>query len=80
MAQGGHIRHENYEFIDAKEPVPTPTLCHGLDLHPGDLDPTVLDGHALKTALEGYIPEFTYPEGPVPSLITGHGQDFHPGS
>ena len=60
MAHGGHIRHENYEFIDIGGLAPTFAISHGLDLHIRDLDPVVYGGHSLRTALRGRILEFTY--------------------
>ena len=74
MAHGGHIRRENYEFIDVKGPTPASALGRGPNFHPSDLDPVVHGGHTLRAALGGCIPEFTYPEGPVPSLTTGRCQ------
>ena len=58
MAHGGHIRHENYEFISAKGPVLASALSRGPDLHPGGLDPMVHSEHTLKTTLICCILEF----------------------
>ena len=77
MAHGGHIRHENYEFIGVKGPPPASIFSHGPDLHSGDLDSMVHGGHTLRTALGGYILECTHVRVPLPSLITGHGRDLH---
>jgi hypothetical protein len=79
MAHGGHIHHENYEFISTEGSAPTSAFSHGRDLRPGDLDPAFQGRHTLKIALSDSIPEFTYIGGLVPSLITSHGQIFHPG-
>ena len=65
MAHGGHIHHENHEFIGIEGPAPTSIFSHSQVLHPGDLDPVAYEGHTLGTALSGCILEFTYIGGPV---------------
>ena len=80
MAYDGHINHENYEFTVVGGPSPMSTFSRVLDLRSKDLDLTVYDEHALRTALSGSILEFTYIGGLVPSLTTGHGHVFHPRS
>jgi hypothetical protein len=66
MANGDHIRHENYELVSAKGPALASAYSLGSDLHPRNLDPKAHDGHTLETPLGGCILEFTYPEGPYP--------------
>ena len=80
MAHGGHIYHENYEFIGVKGPAPASAFSRSPDLHSIDLDPMAHSGHTLGTPLGGCIPEFTYPEGLVSSLINGRGQVSRPGN
>ena len=80
MAHGGHIHHENYEFIGVRGPAPASTYSHSPNLRHGDLGPVARSEHTLRTALCGSIPEFTNIGGPVPSLITVHGQVFHSGN
>ena len=66
MAYGGHICRKNYEFTSIKGPAAVtacgydPNLCHR------DLGHVARNGHTLRTASDGSILEFTYPEGPVP--------------
>ena len=80
MAHGCHIRRENYEFTDVKEPAPASTYYHDPNLRHGYLSPVARGGHTLGTAPDGSIPRFTYVGGSVPSLVTGHGQVFHLGN
>jgi hypothetical protein len=60
MAHGGHIYRENYEFTDVEGVAPTSTVSRTPELRSRDLDPMVYGGHALRTALSGSIPEYTY--------------------
>jgi hypothetical protein len=79
MAHGGHIRRENYEFIDVKGPAPASAYSHSPNLCHGDLGPMAHGGHTLETTLDGSIPEFDYVGGPVPSLVSSHGYVLRPG-
>jgi hypothetical protein len=76
MAHSSCICRVNYKFIDIKGLAPVSAFSHGPDLHPGDLDLVVHDGHTLG----GCISEFTFMGRLVPSHATGHNKDFHPGS
>jgi hypothetical protein len=69
MAHGGHIGHENYEFVVIEGPEPMSAFSHSLDLCHGDLGSIVLGGQTLGTTLRGCILESIHIEGPAPSLI-----------
>ena len=60
MAHGGHIHHENYEFIGVKGPAPMPVYSHDPNLHNGNMGPVAHGGHTFRTTPGGSIPEFTY--------------------
>ena len=66
VAHDGHIHHENYEFTGVEGTTPVSVFSHILDLRSRDLDLAVYGRHALRTALRGSIPEFTYIGGQYP--------------
>jgi hypothetical protein len=72
MACGGHIHHKNYGFIGVKGPTHVSAFSRSPELHLRNLAPVVHGRHTPRTALGGYILEYTYLEGTVPSLID-HG-------
>ena len=78
MAHGGHIRHENYEFIGIEGPAPVSASSCGPDLYTRDLDPVDYGGHTLGTAHGGCILEFTYVGGQGPLLSLAMARPFTP--
>ena len=80
MALGGHIRRKNYKFTSIKGSAPASACGYDPNLYHRDPGHVAHSGHTLRTASDGSILEFTYPEGPVPSLTIGRGQASRSGN